>query len=133
MCEVLQLARSSYYEWRGRTETPTEARRRELAGLVQQVFDDSMQTYGCRRVAAQLNRDGHECSVGLVAELMRELGLRAVQPRAYKVTTLPGEEPVTLPDLLGRDFDPAGCAPGERLVGDITYSAQLSGMCCLVA
>jgi putative transposase len=25
------------------------------------------------------------------------------------------------PDLIGRDFDPVSSAPGERLVGDITY------------
>ena len=50
---------------------------------------------------------------------MRELGLRACQPRAYKRTTVPGEEPVTSPDLIGRDFTAA--APGQRLVGDITY------------
>ncbi len=75
--------------------------------------------YGCRRVAAQLNREGHPCSVGLVADLMRELGLRACQPRAYKRTTIPGEQPVTSPDLIGRDFTAA--APGQRLVGDITY------------
>src|SRR4051794_23943355 len=52
---------------------------------------------------------------------MRELGLCAVQPRAYKRTTLPGEQPATAPDLLERDFDPAAGAPGQRLVGDITY------------
>ena len=50
---------------------------------------------------------------------MRELGLRACQPRAYKRTTIPGEQPVTSPDLIGRDFTAA--APGQRLVGDITY------------
>jgi putative transposase len=121
MCGLLHLARSSYYAWRGRTETPTAARRRELAAQVRRVFEDARQTSGCRRVAAQLNREGHECSVGLVADLMRELGLKAVQPRAYKRTTLPGEEPVTLPDLIGRGFDPTASAPGERLVGDITY------------
>jgi putative transposase len=87
---------------------------------VRRVFDDSRQTSGCRRVAAQLNREGHECSVGLVADLMRELGLKAVQPRAYKRTTIPGDEPVKAPDLLERDFAVGG-APGQRLVGDITY------------
>lgn len=50
---------------------------------------------------------------------MREAGLKACQPRAYKTTTVPGEQPVTSPDLLGRDF--TGDAPGTRLVGDITY------------
>ncbi len=55
----------------------------------------------------------------LVADLMRELGLRACQPRVYKRTTIPGEQPVASPDLIGRDF--TATAPGTRLVGDITY------------
>lgn len=121
MCGLLGVARSTYYAWRHRAETPTAKRRRELAEQIKRVFDDSRQTFGCRRIAAALNREGHECSVGLVADLMRELELRAVQPRAYKRTTIPGEQPVESPDLIGRDFDPASSAPGERLVGDITY------------
>jgi putative transposase len=43
-----------------------------------------------------------------------------VQPRAYKRTTVPGDDPVESVDLIGRDFA-AGGAPGQRLVGDITY------------
>jgi transposase InsO family protein len=121
MCDLLGVARSSFYAWRNRVETPTQARRRALAAQVQRVFDGSRQTSGCRRVAAQLNREGHDCSVGLVADLMRELGLQAVQPRGYRRTTIPGEQPVEAPDLLQRDFDPASSGPGERFVGDITY------------
>ena len=120
MCDLLGVARSSFYAWRNRVETPTQARRRVLAAQVRRVFDDSRQTSGCRRVAAQLNREGLECSVGLVADLMRELGLQAVQPRGYRRTTIPGEQPVEAPDLLERDFDPASGGPGERFVGDIT-------------
>jgi putative transposase len=119
MCRLLKVPRSSFYAWRNRVESPTAARRRELAALVAQVFTGSLQTSGCRRVAAQLGRDGHEVSVGMVADLMRELGLAAVQPRAYKRTTLPGEHPVVIPDLIGRDF--TATEPGIRLVGDITY------------
>ena len=119
MCRLLSVPRSSFYAWRNRAETATVARRRELAAHVRRVFDAGRGAYGCRRVAAQLNREGHPCSVGLVADLMRELGLRACQPRAYKRTTLPGEQPVASPDLIGRDF--TATAPGTRLVGDITY------------
>jgi len=119
MCRLLGVPRSSFYAWRNRAETATAARRRELAAHVRRVFDQGRGAYGCRRVAAQLNREGYRCSVGLVADLMRELGLRACQPRAYKRTTLPGEEPVSRPDLIGRDFTAE--APGTRLVGDITY------------
>ena len=119
MCRLLGVPRSSFYAWRNRAETATAARRRELAAQVRRVFGAGRGAYGCRRVAAQLNREGHPCSVGLVADLMRELGLRACQPRAYKRTTLPGEQPVASPDLIGRDFTAE--QPGQRLVGDITY------------
>jgi putative transposase len=119
MCRLLRVPRSSFYAWRDKSETATAARRRELAVQVRRVFGAGRGAYGCRRVAAQLNRDGHPCSVGLVADLMRAAGLRACQPRAYKRTTLPGQQPVTSPDLIGRDF--TAQAPGQRLVGDITY------------
>jgi transposase InsO family protein len=119
MCRLLGVPRSSFYAWRNRAETATAVRRRELAVLVKKAFEAGRGAYGCRRVAAQLNRDGQPCSVGLVADLMRELGLRACQPRAYKRTTVPGEDPVTSVDLIGRDFTAE--TPGARLVGDITY------------
>jgi transposase InsO family protein len=119
MCRLLRVPRSSFYAWRHRAETGAAARRRELAVLVRAAFEAGRGAYGCRRVTAQLNRDGYPCSVGLVADLMRELGLRACQPRAYKRTTVPGEQPVTSADLIGRDF--TAPAPGQKLVGDITY------------
>ena len=119
MCQLLGVPRSSFYAWRHQVETATAARRRELSEHIKRIFERSRQTYGCRRVAKDLNRDGHPASVGLVAELMRELGLRACQPRAYKRTTLPGEQQVDCPDRIERDF--TAPAPGQRLVGDITY------------
>lgn len=119
MCRLLKVARSSFYAWTGRAETATQARRRTLAVQVAVEFADSRQTSGCRRITAALNRQGIACSVGLIADLMRELDLAAVQPRAYKRTTLPGKAPQPAPDLLERDFTAAG--PGQRLVGDITY------------
>ena len=125
MCRLLGVPRSSFYAWRNRVETPTAARRRELSEHVCRLFDESRQTSGCRRITAALNREGHECSVGLVADLMRALGLVAVQPRAYKRTTVPDEHAAELPDLIDRDFTAAG--PGQRLVGDITYLSTGEG------
>ncbi len=120
MCALLGVARSSFYAWRTRVETPTAARRRQLAELITKAFAASRQVHGCRRIARDLNDAGHEVSVGTVAWIMRDLGLQAVQPRAYKRTTVPGEAPVPAPDLIGRDFAVGG-TPGARLVGDITY------------
>ena len=116
MCALLGVPRSSFYAWRNRAETPPRRGGGSWPAQVRRVFEAGPRAYGCRRVAAQLNREGHECSVGLVADLMRELGLRACQPRAYKRTTVPGEQPVASPDLIGRDFTAAapGPAAGRR-------------------
>lgn len=119
MCALLGVPRSTFCYWRNRAETPTEARRRTLAAEIERVFEDSRKTYGCRRVTAQLNREGIACSVGLVADLMRERGLEAVQPRAWKKTTAPGEIAEEVADHLERIFSAE--APGRVAVGDITY------------
>jgi len=58
MCRLLGVPRSSFYAWRNKAETATAARRRELAVHVRRVFGEGRGAYGCRRVAAQLNRDG---------------------------------------------------------------------------
>ena len=115
MCRQLGVPRSSFYAWRARadTTTATTARRQLLAELVAEIFDDSGDTYGVRRVAAEINRRGHPTSVGLVADLMRERGLQACQPRAYKRTTLAGDDPVASPDLIEREL--SADHPGQRL------------------
>ena len=53
MCSILDVARSTFYDWRRQvqTVTATAARRAELAGLVADVFEEFRQTYGCRRIA----------------------------------------------------------------------------------
>lgn len=119
------VARSSFYAWRARAESATTLRRRELEDHVARVFARSRRAYGCRRVAAQLNREGVGVSVGTVADIMRGLRLHTVQPRAWRKTTVPGEAAVESPDLIAGDFD--ADAPGRRLVGDITYLATGQG------
>ena len=60
---------------------------------------------------------------------MRAQHLVAAQPKAYKVTTIHGEDDDPAPDLIGRNFTAA--APGQQLVGDITYLRTGEGWCYL--
>jgi putative transposase len=72
MCRLMNVPRSTYYAWTNRAETKTQGRRRVLAAQVAKEFTDSRQTSGCRRITAALNRRGIACSVGLIADVMRE-------------------------------------------------------------
>lgn len=130
MCAWLQVSASGFYEWLTRPASATARRRDRLKHLVVKSFTESEGRYGHRRVHVDLHRWGHPCSLELVRDLMRELGLVPCQPRrSRKGTTRQAAKFAPIPDLVGRDFtaqDP-GSAPGAKLVGDITYVRTWEG------
>ncbi|MGH8938725.1 MAG: IS3 family transposase, partial [Actinomycetes bacterium] len=125
MCGWLDVPKSGFCEWRGRPASLSEQRREELKITMQQVFDGSFATCGCRRVRVELARAGEDVSDELVRRLMREEGLVACQPRPYKPVTTVGGDEAGIPDLVARDF--TADAPGAKLVGDITYIPTWEG------
>src|SRR5690625_4226131 len=108
MCAQLGVWRSSFYAGRSRAGqvTATHARREALGVEITRIFDAQRGVAGCRRMVAILTEEGHSASVGLVADLMRELGLAAVQRKAYKRTTIADEKAHVFSDKLDRDFAP---------------------------
>jgi transposase InsO family protein len=125
MCRWLQVSRSGYYEWRHRTPSATAQRRQLLKIKIKALFEASDASYGYRRLHQALVAGGEQVGEELVRRLMRELGLVACQPRPWRTTTVRGEEPSTAADLVNRDF--TATAPGEKLVGDITYIRTWAG------
>src|SRR5436189_1156251 len=125
MCKWLGVSKSGFYEWRSRPESATAKRRGELKLLVKKALDDSDGTYGYRRVWWPLARWGVRVGLELVRALMRELGLVACQPRPWRPATTQQGQAGPIPDLVARDFGAA--APGEKMVGDVTYIPTWEG------
>ena len=119
MCQWAEVSTSGYYEWRDRPASATAIRRKRLKELITAIFTLSDETYGYRRVHTQLVRQGEQVSAELVRELMRELDLVCCQPRPYRPTTTSPGDPGPIPDRVKRDF--TADAPGQKMVGDITY------------
>ena len=126
MCAWLGVSRSGFYEWRSRPESATARRRDELKGWVRFFFDASDGTYGYRRIHADLLEQGLPAGPELVRSIMRELGLEPCQPKPWRLslTEQDGQEH-HIPDLVQRDFTAE--APGEKLVGDVTYIPTWEG------
>ncbi|MGH8474106.1 MAG: IS3 family transposase, partial [Gammaproteobacteria bacterium] len=126
MCAWLEVSTSGYYEWYDRPDSATAQRRKFLELLVTTAFAESDETYGHRRVHAQLARWGEHASPELVRSIMRELGLVACQPRPWRHNlTEPDPFAGPIPDLVCRDF--TAQAPGQKMVGDITYISTWEG------
>jgi len=125
MCSWSKVSRSGFYSWRSRPSSATTERRATLKTIIRRVFEDADQTYGYRRVHAQLARLDVPAGPELVRALMRELGLVPCQPRPWRLTTVSDAAAPDTPDLVARDF--TADAPGRKLVGDITYVATWQG------
>jgi putative transposase len=119
MCAWLEVSKSGFYDWKSRPESGTVKRQEKLKLLIRKIFDESDSTYGYRRIAEQLARQGTVAGAELVRRLMRELGLVACQPRPWRPSTTKQGQAGPIPDLVNRDF--SGEVPGQKMVGDITY------------
>ena len=126
MCGWLEVSKSGYYEWRSRPESATAQRRELLKIKIKALFEANDETYGYRRIHAALVRGGEQVSDELVRQLMRELGLVPCQPKPWRRSLTEQDAAAgPIPDLVNRDF--SADAPGEKMVGDITYIETWEG------
>lgn len=125
MCRWASVSRSGYCSWKTRSPSDRARRRAELETVVRFSFTRSGETYGYRRVHAELERWGYVVDDETVRKIMRGLDLVACQPRPRRpVTTIAGDAAGT-GDLVGRDF--TADRPATKLVGDITYIPTWEG------
>jgi len=125
LCDVLGVSRSGYYAWGTR---PVSARAQEDARLLERmttIHTKSRQTYGHRRLHADLRQAGETCGKGRVARLMRQGKLVARLRRKHRKTTDSAHQEPVAPNRLDRQF--AVTAPDQVWVSDITYIATWEG------
>jgi len=125
MCRVLRVARSGFYAWLSGGESKRELRDRELLPLIQEAFDASRQTYGSRRVHAELRAQEVPCGRRQIERVMRNAGIRPPRRRRFRKTTDSDHPYVTATNVLDRDF--SSTEPNRRWSTDITYIWTMEG------
>ena len=81
LCEALDVPRGTFYNHikRNKRDNSSYAKHREeLRTAIQEIFEESRQTFGSEKICAILHERGYKAGTTLVRELMSEMGLRSV-------------------------------------------------------
>jgi transposase InsO family protein len=120
VCETLDVSRAGFYAWRSSAETARRRRDRELTRLVADTFWKHRRRYGARRIAVELAAQGQRCGVDRVAKLLKNQGLRAIQPQSFVPRTTDSRHSLGYnPNLLLNALPPPRI--NQVWVADITY------------
>ena len=119
LCRLLGITRGCGHYLRDRKVPKTKREKEDefFMPLIKQVFEESRQTYGKRRICAVLRRKGHRISPERVSKLMRKLHLFSKHV-TYRWTRLSPRR-VYYPNRLKRQF--VQSAPNKVWTADCTY------------
>lgn len=135
MCELLEVSRSGFYQWRKSRDTgPTSSQQRRAAldASVAASHAASDGVYGAPRILADLRADGQRVSRKTVAASLRRQGLAGICPRRFAPATTVVDLDAPVPtDLVRRRFDTGEL---DRVwMSDITYLRTGEGWLYLCA
>ena len=125
ICEVLEIAPSTYYSAKSRPPCRRRLRDQQLKADIRRVFEANYSVYGARKVWRQLNREGVVVARCTVERLMAGMGLEGRVRGKKRRTTIPADVSPRPSDLVERAF--AATRPNALWVADITYVATWSG------
>ena len=125
MCQMLNIKRSAYYDWLNRAESKRKQNDNDLVKEIRRVHKESRNTYGVRRIKAQLNKENIVCGKHKISRLMNENNIHSKLKRKFKATTYSDHKYPVAPNLLNQNFKAE--KPNEKKVGDIIYVGTEEG------
>ena len=117
ICASLQVPRSSFYH--AASPTPTQCEDRRIGDRIEAIFKRHRRRYGYRRIGEELSDAGVVCAPVRIRRIMRQRGLRAIQPKTYVPKTSDGRADKPSANLLLGQ--PLPVRPDQVWAGDITF------------
>lgn len=120
LCAVMEVSRSGYYDYVQRQVAGIESAQEQALGYrVKTIHEETRGSYGSRRMAKQLQAEGHAVGRYQARSLMRQAGVAVKPKRRFKATTDSRHQYPVAPNLLDRQF--AVAAPDQVWAADISY------------
>lgn len=125
MCNVLNVSTSGYYKYTKQLSSQRKERRAMLKLAIQKAYTESKGRYGSPRICKELNINGIQVSKILVAKLMKEMYLKSIVVKKYRVTTDSRHSYPVADNKLNREFIVK--EQNTAWVSDITYIRTAQG------
>ncbi|HBS45676.1 MAG TPA: hypothetical protein DEA91_16635 [Paenibacillus sp.] len=84
---TLQVSRSRYYKWRIEKIGIQKLRKAAIMKRIQYHFEDHHKRYGSPKITLLLHQEGYAISERTVSVYMRQMKLRSVVCKTYRVQT----------------------------------------------
>lgn len=132
MCHALSVSRSCYYVYRKNGCTDESFAEKKIEAQVIDAFTLHKRRYGTRRLVPELLDQGLKIGQYKVRRILREKGLKAIQPKSFVPRTTDSRHPYPIsPNLLKDKAFPVKI--DQVWVGDITYVPLQGGGWCFLA
>lgn len=120
MCDLLDLSRQGYYDWIDRPVCDRDLKRQRIDDAIRLAHVESHCRYGSPNLHKDLVEMGIDCCVNTVASRMKQLGIRSVVHKKFRITTTDSNHDLPVHEnTLERDF--TATAPNQKWTADITY------------
>ncbi len=126
ICEVLQVASSSYYAARNRPPSQRAQRDDQLVPRLVEIWKANYEVYGSRKLWKAARRAGIDIGRDQTRRLMNQAGIQGAHRRKRVRTTRRDPGGARHPDLVKREF--VAEAPNRLWVTDLTYVPTWAGM-----
>jgi len=83
ICSILEVNRSGYYAYEAKENSLRAQEDKQLMALIEATFWSHKRRYGARRIRSVLEDMGQFCGRKRVSKLMKELRLKAIQPKSF--------------------------------------------------
>ncbi len=132
VCKVLQISRSSFYDWGKKKTYQPKPKSIVMEHKVITVFKEHKRRYGARRIVAELGHQKIQVSRYEVRKHLSTNGLKAIQPRSFVPKTTNSRHPYPISPNLLRDTEFPKLI-NRVWVGDITYIPIREGRFCYLS
>lgn len=119
ICDALKVPRGTFYNhiFRNKRDNTWYSKRREEFRIrIQEIYDENNQIFGAAKITAIMKEEGYHISIGMVRELMQDMGLISIRQDAKD---LYDKEQKKYKNHLNQEF--TATRPNEIWVSDVTY------------